>query len=114
MRVISTQGLVKQLEDATDAARLMRDAAIYDYVQNPEVNRRLLCRQLGISSARLYGILSAEADRRDFVEMDGKLVELREDHTRQLWDEAWADWLKHDEAGSPEDYFDLNALHVRL
>lgn len=114
MRVLSMQALVRQLEDAADAARLMRDSAIFDYVQDPSVNRRELCRQLGISSARLYGILSGEADRRDFAEADGQLVELRENRTRALWDSAFVEWLASGEQGSPEDYFDFNELHVRL
>lgn len=113
-RLTSMQALVSQLDDAATIARRMRDAAVYDYVADPAVNRRELCRQLGISSPRLYAILTNERDRRsaDDDAQLGMFAELSEQESLHLWDEAVHAWQQAGEAGDIEDYFDLNALHV--
>jgi hypothetical protein len=110
MRIISMQSLVTQLDEAANTARHMRDAAVYDYVSDATVNRRELCRQMGISSARLYGILTAEEARRS--EDEGFVLELAHIESMQLWDEAVYEWREAGEAGTPDDYFDLNRLRV--
>lgn len=113
-RLISLQSLVQQLDDAAKIARAMRDSAVYEYVADPAVNRRELCRQLGISSPRLYGILTAERDRRaaDDELSAGVLFELSEAESLAIWEDAVEDWEEAGKVGSPEDYFDLNRLHV--
>lgn len=110
MRIVSMQALVSQLDEAANSARHMRDSAVYDYVADPAVNRRELCRQMGISSARLYGILTAEEARRS--DDEGFVLELAHMEAEQLWDEAVYAWREAGEAGTPDDYFDLNALRV--
>jgi hypothetical protein len=114
-RILSMQSLVSQLDEAATTARRMRDAAVYDYVADPSINRRELCRQLGISSPRLYGILTSERDRRsaDDEASLGMLFEMSQEESLNLWDEAVHAWREAGEAGEIEDYFDLNALHVR-
>lgn len=115
MRISSLQALVSQLDEVATAARRMRDSALYDYVADPSINRRELCRQLGISSPRLYAILTSEDARRaaDDEASEGMLLQLSENEGLQLWDEAVHAWREAGEAGDIEDYFDLNALHVR-
>jgi hypothetical protein len=114
-RILSMQRLVSQLDEAAATARRMRDSALYEYVADPSVNRRELCRQLGISSPRLYAILTDERDRRsaDDEASLGMLFELSQQESLQLWDEAVLAWREAGEDGDIEDYFDLNALHVR-
>lgn len=113
-RLVSLQSLAQQLDDAARTARGMRDSAVYDYVADPSVNRRELCRQLGISSPRLYAILTAERDRRatDDEATAAHLFELTEAESLDIWEDAVQQWEEAGQAGSPEDYFDLNRLHV--
>jgi hypothetical protein len=114
-RLASMQALVSQLDEAVTTARRMRDSALYDYVADPGVNRRELCRQLGLSSPRLYAILTGERDRRSAEDEAslGMLFELSQQESLHLWDEAVYAWREAGETGEIEDYFDLNALHVR-
>lgn len=98
--VLEMRSALGRVEDAR--------SALVRRLDGQGVNRTLMADVAGVARSRIWQIINPveRLDGHGEIEPDFELLEFADD----LWEHAVAQWDENDRAGSPDDYFPVDAL----